>query len=224
MVSATTRQPWVAVVAAVVFLGIVHPAGAQDLPPEAQPIGRFAADVRGTFPKFKQDPLIATGLGVTTANLPVRAYGVVVGAHFYPARLGVVTFGVGGEMLVSRRSHTLAAATATADPGPTVDSRFTALSPQVSFNFGAREGWSYISGGIGSSKFTAERKDKPLTGEPAGSKTINYGGGARWFSKKHVAFSVDLRFYAINPQLATADRPAAPRMTLWAFSVGMGFK
>jgi hypothetical protein len=127
-------------------------------------------------------------------------------------------------MLRARRSHTLAAATEAAAPGPTVNSRFTALSPQVSFNFGAREGWSYISGGIGTSKFTAEREGTPLPPQESGSKTINYGGGARWFSKKHVAFSVDLRFCAINPQLATGTRPAAPRMTLWAFSVGAGFK
>ena len=30
-------------------------------------------------------------------------------------------------------------------------------------------------------------------------KTINYGGGARWFTKTHLAFSFDVRFYAINP-------------------------
>jgi hypothetical protein len=208
----------------VVLLGLAQQARAQDVPAEARPIGRFAADVRGTFPKFKQDPLIASAIGVTTANLPVRAYGFVVGAHFYPARLGIVTLGIGGEMVMARRSHTLKPATATADPGPTVNSRFKALSPQVSFNFGARDGWSYISGGIGTSKFTAERKDAPLPLQETGSKTINYGGGARWFSKKHIAFSVDLRFYAINPQLATSERPAVPRMKIWAFSVGAGFK
>jgi hypothetical protein len=218
------RQPLTLAAVAAAFLGLAQQAGAQDVPAEARPIGRFVADVRGTFPKFKQDPLIATGISVTTANLPVRAYGFVVGAHFYPARVGIVTFGVGGEMAMARRSHTLAAASATADPGPTVNSRFRALSPQVSFNFGARDGWSYISGGIGTSKFTAERKDAPLPPQESGSKTINYGGGARWFSKKHIAFSVDLRFYAINPQLATSTRPAAPRMTLWAFSVGAAFK
>ncbi|MEN3338718.1 MAG: hypothetical protein V7647_2394, partial [Acidobacteriota bacterium] len=37
-------------------------AAAQDVPPEDQPIGRFVADVRGAFPKFKQDPNIATGI------------------------------------------------------------------------------------------------------------------------------------------------------------------
>ncbi|MEP6914230.1 MAG: hypothetical protein ABJC89_01235 [Acidobacteriota bacterium] len=218
------RQPLIVAAAAAILLGMVRPAAAQDAPPEVEHIGRFVADVRGTFPKFKQDPLIATGIGVTAANLPIRAYGFVVGAHFYPARLGVVTFGVGGELVMARRSRTLAAASATAEPGPTVNSRFKALTPQVSFNFGGRQGWSYISGGIGTSKFTAERADTPLPAQESGSKTINYGGGARWFSKEHIAFSVDLRFYAINPQFATTTRPAAPRMTLWAFSVGAAFK
>ena len=218
------RQPLTLAAVTAVFLGLAWQAGAQDIPAEAQPIGRFAVDVRGTFPKFKQDPLVATGIGVTAANLPVP-YGFVVGAHsLSSAPPRYVTFGVGGEMIMARRSHTLAAASATATPGPTVDSRFTALSPQVSFNFGHRDGWSYISGGIGTSKFTAERADAPLPPQESGSKTINYGGGARWFSKKHIAFSVDMRFYAINPQLATDTRPAAPRMTLWAFSVGAGFK
>ena len=35
---------------------------------------------------------------------------------------------------------------------------------------------------------------------------------------------MDLRFYAVNPQLATATRPAFPRMTLMAFSVGAALR
>ena len=37
--------------------------------------------------------------------------------------------------------------------GPTVNARFSALSPQVSLNFGTRDGWSYLSGGIGWARF-----------------------------------------------------------------------
>ena len=213
-----------AALAAVLF-GTVGRAGAQDVPPEDQPIGRFAVDVRGTFPKFKQDPNVATGIGVTPANLPGRAFGLVAGAHWYPAHIGPMTLGVGGELMMAGRSHTLEAATTTTPAaGPTVDSHVSAVSPQVSFNFGKRQGWSYISGGIGWSSFTAERQDAPLPAQDSRSKTINYGGGARWFSKKHVALSVDLRFYAINPQEPTITRPGFPRMTLMAFSVGAAFK
>ena len=31
------------------------------------------------------------------------------------------------------------------------------LAPQVSFNFGGRDGWSYLSGGIGLATLTAEK-------------------------------------------------------------------
>ena len=53
---------------------------------------------------------------------------------------------------------------------------------------------------------------------------INYGGGARWFTNRHTAVSLDLRFYAVNPQEATAARPAQPRMTILTFSAGVAFK
>jgi hypothetical protein len=203
--------------------GLLAPAGdaaAQETPPERLPISRFVADARVAFPKFKDDPAIAAGIGVTVPNLPTRALGLVVGAHLYPARLGVVTFGVGGEMLVARRGHTIDTGTDAAPAETTVNSRFSALSPQISFNFGSRNGWSYISGGIGWSTFTAERADAPLPDPESRSKTINYGGGARWFAKKHLALSMDLRFYAVNPQEPTSTRPGVSRMTLMAFSVG----
>jgi hypothetical protein len=195
-------------------------AAAQEIPPEKLPIGRFVADARVALPKFKDDPAIAAGIGVTVPNLPTRALGLVVGAHWYPIRAGVVTFGLGGEMLVARRGRTIDTGTDAAPAETTVNSRFSALSPQISFNFGARDGWSYISGGIGWSTFTAERADAPLPDQESRSKTINYGGGARWFAKKRLAVSVDLRFYAVNPQEPTITRPAVSRMTLMAFSVG----
>jgi hypothetical protein len=197
---------------------------AQDIPPEDQPIGRFAADIRGAFPKFKQDPNIATGIGVSALNLPGRALGIVIGAHVYPARLGPVTLGLGGEMIVAGRNRTLPATKEGGPAGPTVQSHMSSITPQISFNFGKRQGWSYISGGIGKTAFTAERADAPLPPQESRSRTFNYGGGARWFSSKHLALSVDLRFYAINAQEKTALRPAFSRMTLMAFSVGMAVK
>ena len=205
-------------------MGSPRVVAAQDIPPENLPIGRYVADARIAFPGFKQDPSIATGIGVTPLNLPGRAFGLVLGAHWYPARLGIITFGVGGEIVTARRGHTLKTGTETTPVDVTVNSRFSAVSPQVSFNFGSRDGWSYLSGGIGWSTFTAERMDKPLPDQESRSKTINYGGGARWFAKKHLAVSMDLRFYAVNPQLATITRPGFPRMTLVAFSVGASIR
>jgi hypothetical protein len=202
-------------------------ATAQDAPPpppETHPIGRFVVDARAAFPKFKQNPVTATAIGVATASLPTRTIGLVAGAHWYPKRLGVMTLGLGGELMTAHASRTQDPATKDAEPGPTARTRFSALSPQVSFNFGAREGWSYISGGIGWSSFTVDREDRPFPDAESRIKTINYGGGARWFSKRHVGVSLDLRFYAVNPQLATSTRPAYPRMTLMVMNGGVAFK
>ena len=215
---------WLSPLAAIIVVACAAGAAAQDVPPEDQPIGRFVADVRGAFPKFKQDSNIATGIGVLALNLPARAFGVVVGAHWYPTHLGAMTIGLGGELIVAGRNRTLPAATAGGTPGPTVQSHMSSVTPQVSFNFGKRQGWSYISGGIGRTAFTAQRADAPLPPQQSRTQTFNYGGGARWFSKKHIALSVDLRFYAISPQEQTAGRPAFSRMTLGAFSVGAAFK
>jgi hypothetical protein len=208
--------------AACLFLPLT--ARAQDVPAEKLPIGRYVVDARLNFPKFKQDVAIATGIGVGVLNLPTRGFGVVAGAHWYPLRIGFMTLGVGGELVRARRSRTLNTGTEAAPVNVTTNTRFATLSPQISFNFGSRDGYSYVSGGIGRANFTAERADSPLPDPESGSKTINYGGGARWFAKKHLAVSVDVRFYAINPQLATALRPGYPRMTLMSMSGGIAIR
>src|SRR4029450_10199360 len=179
-------------------------ATAQETQPEDLPIGRYVADVRFNFPKFKQDPGVASGIGVAAENLPTRGFGMVVGAHWYPLRLGIVTLGLGGEVSRASRGKTMNTGTETAPVEVAVKTRFASVSPQVSFNFGARDGWSYISGGIGRSNLTTEHPDHPLPSPESGIKTINYGGGARWFFKKHLAVNFDIRFYAVNPQDATA--------------------
>ncbi len=219
-------QPSLTLVSLIVTCAIVCPvsATAQETQPEDLPIGRYVADVRFNFPKFKQDPNAASGIGVAAENLPTRGFGLVVGAHWYPLRLGIVTVGIGGELSRASRGKTMNTGTETAPVEVAVKTRFAAVSPQVSFNFGARDGWSYISGGIGWSTYTSERVDDPLPDPESGTKTINYGGGARWFAKKHLAFGFDVRFYAVNPQLATATRPAFPRMTVMALCGGISIR
>ncbi len=212
------------VCAALLAAGSPIAATAQDIPPEKLPIARYVIDARADFPKFKQDKAIADAINTGVLNLPTRGFGVVAGAHWYPLRAGIVTFGVGGEWVRARRSRTLNTGTAAAPVNVTASTRFSTLAPQISFNFGSRNGYSYISGGIGTANFTAERKDAPVPDPESGSKTINYGGGARWFTGKHVAVSMDIRFYAINPQLATATRPGYPRMTLMAISGGISVR
>ncbi len=223
MISGAPRRRVTLIFAAALFAGAAIASG-QDVPLEDQPIGRFVLDARAAFPKFKQDPNIARGIGVTALNLPARALGFVVGAHWYPARVGPMTLGLGGELIMAGRNRTLPAVAEAGLAGPTVHSELSSMTPQISFNFGKRQGWSYISGGIGATAFTAERQDAPLPPQEARTRTYNYGGGARWFAKKRVAVAVDLRFYAISAQEQAGLRPAFSRVTLVVVSAGAAFK
>lgn len=209
-------------VAMAMALGVPR-AAAQE--PEKESIGKFAADVRIALPRFPDDASTATALGVTTEHLPSRGLGLAAGVNFYPARLGKVSLGIGGEWLVfSRGSETLDPETAGAASGPTVTTEFSVLSPQISLNFGSRNGWSYLSGGIGWAAFTTELKELPVADPDGRTRSINYGGGARWFAKEHLAFAFDLRFYKINPQDATPGRPAYGGRTMMVFSAGVSMK
>jgi len=199
-------------------------ASAQDVPAEKLPIARYVVDARLDFTKFTEDAAIAEAISVGVLNLPTRGFGIIAGAHVYPLRMGIVTLGLGADWVTARRSRTLNTGTEAAPLDVTVNTRFSTLAPQISFNFGSRSGYSYISGGVGRSNFTAERSDAPLPAPESGAKTINYGGGARWFVKKHMAVSMDIRFYAVNPQLATASRPGYPRMTLRTLSGGISIR
>lgn len=199
-------------------------AGSAAAQPASEPIPRFTADVRVAFPRFKADPTIASTVGVGEDDLPTRGLGLVLGAHVYPLRAGAVTFGIGAELVRSRARKTQQPDTEGEPEGPTVETRLNAISPQLSFNFGHRDGWSYISGGLGSASLFSEIQAAGGTQDSPRSKTINYGGGARWFVKKHLAVSLDLRFYAVSPRNATSSTPGYPRMTVVVFNGGIAFR
>jgi hypothetical protein len=78
--------------------------------------------------------------------------------------------------------------------------------------------------GIGRSKLTTELEDVPQADPESSVRTLNYGGGARWFVKKHLAFNLDLRFYSINAEAATPGRPANPKMRLLVFGGGVSIR
>jgi hypothetical protein len=105
-----------------------------------------------------------------------------------------------------------------------VKTSFSVLSPQVSLNFGGQNGWSYLSGGLGLASFTTEREDAPVADADGRTRALNYGGGARWFAKEHLAFCFDLRFYKIDAQDAAAGRPAYGGRRMMVFSAGVSFK
>lgn len=208
--------------ALLICLGLAAPAAAQ----QKEPIGPFVVDLRGAYGRHKSEPSVATALGVEPANLPSRTFGIVAGAHVYPLRSSKVSLGLGANMVWLRGSKTLetestGGATTTS---PTVRRSFTTISPEISINFGHKNGWSYISGGFfGQSKLFLERADAPAGSMPYRS-TVNYGGGARWFNLPHVAFSVDFRWYSVKSQPATAGTIAQPGTTLLVLSGGVSFK
>jgi hypothetical protein len=191
---------------------------------QVEPIGRFAADLRVAIPRFPDDEAIATALSVTKENLPGRGLGLSAGLHVYPLRMGKVTLGLGGELLLGRASRTLEPAQEGGTPGPTVSGRITSLSPQISLNFGSRGGWSYLSGGVGFATFTIENEAAPVTSPDGRVRTINYGGGARWFAKEHLAFTFDLRFHRYDAQEASVRRPAYPAGRMTVLSAGISVK
>jgi len=201
-------------------LVVASPVRAQDPPPR---IPWFVIDAHGSVPRFPSDNQeLADSRDMELAELPGRGLGLQLGVHVYPLRWRAVTFGVGGELAVSRSNKTPPESTPPLRPAK---ERYRSLAPQLSFNFGNGNGWSYLSGGIGQSKWAITPEgleDNPQDDEPL--KTINYGGGARWFIKPHVAFSFDVRFYAINPGLAFDGRPASPRTTLMVIGAGVSIK
>jgi hypothetical protein len=94
----------------------------------------------------------------------------------------------------------------------------------VSLNFGSRRGWSYLSAGIGWVDFTTELEEFPVAESDARTGAFNYGGGARWFAKEHLAFCFDVRFYQIDAQEASAGRPPYPGIRFMVLSAGISVK
>ena len=205
------------------WLAIAMPAAAQ----QKEPLPKFAADIRGMFARHKVEPDIAKGLGVENANLPVRSFGLVGGAHVYPLRGRKVTLGLGGNIVLARGNRTLdllGEDGVTKTKSPTVTRHFTAFSPEISLNFGHRNGWSYISGGMfGRAKLYADLLDSPATDAPT-RKALNYGGGARWFTTDHLALSVDFRWYSVVEQTQTTSVVFQPATTLLVLSAGIAIK
>jgi hypothetical protein len=191
--------------------------------PTTGPIPRFVLDARGSLARFKQDSALSTALQVDLENLPTMGLGVTLGGQLYVLRSRKITIGIGAEMLVARDSRSLDVDEGET-PAPTVTTKTSGFAPQISLNFGRDEGWSYLSAGLGSARMTSERDDQTVTGSPSRTRMLNYGGGARWFNTPHLAFTFDLRFYAISPREATTTVPAYPRAKFMVISGGVAFK
>jgi hypothetical protein len=197
-------------------------AAAQNPDPPPR-IGPFVFDVYGTIPLFPQSEQLAASRDLLLTELPRRGVGIHGGAHLYVLKIKAVTFGVGVDVAAAR-AHKDAIETAE-PPTQAVTETFTHIAPQLSLNFGTGKGWSYLSAGLGTSVWSILRDGTTPEGPNSERlRTLNYGGGARWFLNPHLAFSVDARFYAIDPSSPYLGRVDGPRTTLLLIGAGISVK
>jgi hypothetical protein len=204
-------------------------ARAQDPPPR---LPWVVIDLHGTVPRFPSDSQpLADSRGMRLEELPGSGLGVQAGVHIYPFKWRVVTFGIGGEFTAGRGRQMPPAPVEGAVPvagAPILrpsEERFVSIAPQLSLNFGTGHGWSYLSGGLGQSVWAiVPEGQEGFPPDFERLRTVNYGGGARWFMKSHLAFSFDVRFYAIDPGTVYQGFPGSPRTTLTVISAGISLK
>ena len=165
--------------------------------------GPFVFDLRGVMSGLPTSPEFYPAVGPNTL-VPERGFGVEAGVHVFPLSWGPARFGIGASFYRTRGSISGTSAV------------LTGIAPQVSANFGTRDGWSYLSAGYG-----PMRAETTLAGD---SKTlesslngINLGGGARWFLSRHLATTFDLRFFLVSGD-------ATPSATLFAASAGFAIR
>jgi hypothetical protein len=205
--------------AALLALAIGRDAEAQ----APRPIPLFVFDLRGFYSALSQDPTTAESLAVLPIDLPHRGLGGVAGVHVYPFRRGGLAFGLGGEALLARgRSQRID--DAGAPLGSPITQRLRSLTGSLSLNFGHREGWSYLSAGIGPLAFPTFLGEETPSVEAPAKSTISMGGGARWFINNHIAFCFDVRFHQTRPEIALAPYPARQRSRLLIMSAGIALK
>ena len=167
-------------------------------------------------------------------ELPGRSWGLSAGATVYPFRLGLITFGAGASVIIGKgsgESLTITEGTGSSTTTritPAVHTGITSVVPQVSINFGRKQGWSYLSAGLGVSRVTSRADavgSTPAVEMPAEwNSAINFGGGARWFMKPRLGAGFDVRFVKLGSRSATATLPAAKRTQVWNISAGISIQ
>lgn len=232
---------WRLTTVCVLWLGICSaaPAAAQIAAPG--PPGPYVIDVRGATSAIPQDAGFFPPVPTATI-LPSRGYGIDVGAHVYLMRLGPGRLGIGASALLVRGIASPAVpasgstSASTAPPArPDVEATLIDVGPQLSFNFGSAEGWSYVSAGVGRAQLLTRTSafgggGSGTTMTPAQAietgtlSSTNVGGGARWFTKAHMAFSFDVRVHLVSAGAAEGTVPATPRTTLLVASAGISLR
>jgi hypothetical protein len=214
--------------AALVWLAV--PAAAQGPPPD--PPGPYAVDLRGSLGGFPRAstffPPVPTGTVV-----PTRGFGVEVGGHVYLFSLGPARLGVGVSAMRVRHKTSPAAPPSTGTARtqaprivPDVEATLTTLAPQVSFNFGTEDGWSYLSVGYGRARVNTATSGTATAGvrENGPLDAIDIGGGARWFRSRHLAVTFDVRFHILAAKASDPPLAATPRSTVLTAGAGISLR
>jgi hypothetical protein len=209
-----------AALAALVIAAAAAPARAQ----VDRPIPPAVLDARLVFAGLGEDQVTATALAVEPDALPSRGLGLIAGVHVYPIRRARFALGIGGELLRVRASAVPSADQPPSAPlVPELHRRLEGLAGQLSINFGHRDGWSYLTAGMGPLTFQTYA-GQIAPDDPPRKSTINLGGGARWFLNRHLALNLDARFYLTRPEDPSGATPGRERRRLMLLSVGLSFK
>jgi hypothetical protein len=187
------------------------------------PIPPVVFDIRGFWPSLGRDPITAKDLGIDALDLPSRGLGGAAGIHLYPIRSRRFALGIGGEAFILR-GKAQQEGTATQPVGLIVRQEVKGFSGNVSLNAGDRNGWSYLTGGMGPVTFKTYKGDTAPADAAPHKMTINMGGGARWFVTEHVAVAFDVRFYLTRPEEITGSFPGRQRLRLVFLAGGVSFK
>lgn len=190
--------------------GLWSPAWAQI--PGREPPGPFVVDLRGStsglptaspFYPPADDPIAVS----------TRGFGFEAGAHVYVTRVGSSRVGAGASFVHVRGTS----------PDASVTVRL--LAPQVSFNFGTDDGWSYLSAGVGAARIGTDLQGQTARTAVSGTvRSVNYGGGARWFLTSHAAVGFDVRFHRLAAGEPRGTTAGTPQVTLTTVSVGISLK
>jgi hypothetical protein len=189
-----------------------------------QPIPAAVLDIRGFYTPFGQDPTTAANLSLEAGALPGRGLGGVADLTFYVLRRRKIAIGLGGEGVLAS-AHVQPTDPDTGKPvGKPIHQNLRGFSPQLSLNFGHRNGWSYVTAGSGPLSLSTYLGDQKPSDAPPVQNTLNLGGGARWFASRHVAFMFDIRFYQTKPELTTPAYPGRQRSNLRVLSAGISIR
>lgn len=167
----------------VLLLCAAAPVAAQT----TEPVSGYVIDLRGATSGLPKESSFFPGLP-PEALVPARGFGFEAAGHVYLFKLGPSRVGIGASYLRARGTS------------PGIVATFSTVAPQLSLNFGSRDGWSYLSAGLGRAWMRTRVEDESgvTTGDSGELTSTNFGGGARWFLARHVGVGFDVRFHRLS--------------------------